>query len=54
MSFQAATIDSMYRYDGKNATSPSGTALLISIKILPKFRTTAGSFRTSNRELIAT
>lgn len=33
---------------------PSGTILLYSTRILPKFLTTAGSFRTSKRELIAT
>lgn len=33
---------------------PSGTILLYSMRILPKLRTTAGSFLTSKRELIAT
>lgn len=54
MSYHALTIDSMYRYDGKNATTPSGTVFAMSIRIEPKLRTTAGSFRTSKRELIGT
>ena len=33
---------------------PSGTILLYSTRMLPKLRTTAGSLRTSKRELIAT
>ena len=33
---------------------PSGTALLYSIRIEPKLRTTEGSFRTSKRDEMAT
>lgn len=54
ISFQADTILSMYKYDGKKATTPSGTALQYSTRSVPKLRTTAGSFRTSNRDEIST
>lgn len=54
ISFQADTMLSMYKYDGKKATTPSGTALQYSTRSVPKLRTTAGSFRTSNRDEIST